>query len=163
MVLLVYVDDILIIGPSISVVDDLKLYLTSHFQIKDLRLLIYFFGIEVVQSPKGFFLCQRKYALNILQDCGFTASKPALTPMDANVKLHESTSPVLDDPKAYQRLIGCLVYLTIKRPDIRYAVSALSQFLASTTEFHLQAAHHIVRYIKRAPGQGLFYSSNTNL
>lgn len=56
-----------------------------------------------------------------------------------------------------------MIYLTITRPEISYAVHILAQFIASPLEDHLQAAFRVVRYLKSAPGQGLFYSTNNSL
>lgn len=57
------------------------------------------------------------------------------------------------------------MYLTIIRPDLSYAVQQHSQFLDKSTVFHWRAAHRVLRYIKVAPGQGLFFKSynQTNL
>ena len=53
--LVVYVDDIVIIGDDMKGIDRMK-YLQKHFQTKDLRFLKYFLGIEVVRSKKGILL-----------------------------------------------------------------------------------------------------------
>ena len=64
--LLIYVDDILIMGNDSSVIDALKRFLNGRFKIKDLGDLKYFLGVEVSRSKKGIFISQRKYALEIL-------------------------------------------------------------------------------------------------
>ncbi|GJR60080.1 ribonuclease H-like domain-containing protein [Tanacetum coccineum] len=51
--LLVYVDDIIITGNSISEIEKFKTFFKSKFMIKDLRELKYFFGIEVIDTDKG--------------------------------------------------------------------------------------------------------------
>ncbi|CAL8995760.1 unnamed protein product [Prunus brigantina] len=67
-VLLIYVDDILITGNNLAVIDALKRFLSTRFKIKDLGDLKYFLGIEVSRSRKGISICQRKYALDIIKD-----------------------------------------------------------------------------------------------
>ncbi|CAN1266801.1 Retrovirus-related Pol polyprotein from transposon RE1 [Linum perenne] len=69
----------------------------------------------------------------------------------------------LADGTEYRQLVGRLHYLTITRPDISYGVQQLSQFQSSPTDLHLQAAHKVIRYLKQSPGQGLFFSRNTDL
>ncbi|KAG2722890.1 hypothetical protein I3760_02G147600 [Carya illinoinensis] len=164
MVLLIYVDDVILASDSLEQIAIVKKYLHDSFTIKDLGELKYFLGIEVARSKKGISLCQRKYALDILQDSGLSASKPVAFPMESNLKLsaHDS-SPLLTDPAAYRRLVGRLLYLTITRPDLAYSVQALSQFMASPTTCHLQTAHRVLRYIKATPGQGIFLAANSQL
>lgn len=47
MALLIYVDDVLIIGTSIHDINTVKQVLDSEFTIKDLGLLKYFLGLKV--------------------------------------------------------------------------------------------------------------------
>lgn len=63
---LVYVDDLIITGSNLEVIDEFKNYLSSYFHMKDLGILKYFLGIEVARSPDGVYLCQRKYTLDII-------------------------------------------------------------------------------------------------
>ena len=58
-------------------------------------------------------------------------------------------------------MIGKLIYLTITRPDIAFAVQVLSQFMHDPTEEHLAAAKHVLRYLKGTQGQGILFSGNT--
>lgn len=74
--LLVYVDDIILVGNDSQACATFKGYLNDCFSIKDLGPLKYFLGIEVARGPKGLFLSQRKYALEIVDECGLLGSKP---------------------------------------------------------------------------------------
>ena len=42
------------------------IYLCSCFHMKDLGVLKYFLGIKVARNSEGIYLCQRKYALDII-------------------------------------------------------------------------------------------------
>jgi len=55
-VIVIYVDDLIITGDSDVNISDLKKLLKQKFEMKDLRELHYFLGIEVIQSPKGIWL-----------------------------------------------------------------------------------------------------------
>ena len=153
--LLIYVDDVIIASNDLKEIDVVKKFPHESFTIKDLGELKYFLGIEVARSAKGIVLSQRKYALDVLKDSGFSGSKPVGFPMESSLKLTANdSSPLLSDPASYRRLIGRLLYLTITRPDLAYAVQALSQFMSNPHSTHLQAAERVLRYIKATPGQG---------
>jgi len=160
--LLIYVDDILIIGNDLKAVYTLKRFLHSRFRIKDLGDLKYFLGIEVSRSQKGIAISQRKYTLEILKDGGILGAKPVNFPMEQNTKLSDA-GDLLNDPSQYRRLVGRLIYLTITRPDIMYSVHVLSRFMHAPRKPHMEAALRVLRYLKGAPGQGLFFSSQNDL
>ncbi|RVW76661.1 Retrovirus-related Pol polyprotein from transposon RE2 [Vitis vinifera] len=139
--LLIYVDDVIIASNDLKEIDVVKKFLHESFTIKDLGELKYFLGIEVARSAKGIVLSQRKYALDILKDSGFSGSKPVGFPMESSLKLTTNdSSPLFFDPASYRRLIGRLLYLTITRPNLAYAVQALSQFMSNphSTHYKLQ-------------------------
>ncbi|RVW55183.1 Retrovirus-related Pol polyprotein from transposon RE1 [Vitis vinifera] len=161
--LLVYVDDIVIASNDQENVDELKKFLNGYFKLKDLGNLKYFLGLEVGRSSKGISVSQRHYALQLLSDTGYLGCKTRKTPMDPNVKFSQDEGDLLDDPSIYRRMIGKLLYLTITRPDLSFSVNRLSQFLAKPRIPHLQAAYHVLQYVKATVGQGLFYSSSSTI
>lgn len=132
----------------------MKQFLRTSFPIKDLGELKYFLGIEIARSAKGIVLCQRKYALNVLANNGFSSAKPISFPMESIMKLTtHDTSLLLSDPASYHRMIGRLLYLTITRPNLSYAVQTLSQFMYDPYIMHLQALERVLMYLKATPGQ----------
>ncbi|CAM8971434.1 unnamed protein product [Rhodiola kirilowii] len=161
--LLVYVDDVILTGTSCELIQKVKAFIHDLFKIKDLGQLRYFLGFEVSRSDDGLFLNQRKYALELISEAGLLACKPSVIPMDTNHKLGLSTAPILVDPMPYRRLVGQIIYITNTRPGLAYSVHILSQFMNKPTEDHLKTAHKVLRYLKLAPAQGLFYPSGQDL
>lgn len=161
-ILIVYVDDIIITGSDAQETERLKMQLAKEFEVKDMGQLRYFLGIEVSRSPKGIYLSQRKYILDLLSETGMTGCHSAYTPIEQNHRLvREGGSPV--DREQYQRLVGRLIYLSHTRPDIAYAMIVVSQFMHDPRSHHLHAGMRIIRCFKGCPGRGLLYASHGNL
>ncbi|XP_012845936.1 PREDICTED: uncharacterized protein LOC105965936 [Erythranthe guttata] len=149
--LIVYMDDMIIAGPS-----------SIEIQ-KDLGKLNFFLGIEIARNSTGIVLSQRQYTLKLLEDAGYLGCKLALLPMDPKAQLNNEEGDLLEDGSEYRRLVGRLFYLTITRPDITYVVHKLSQYVSKPRVPHVRAIHHILRYLKASPGKGIFYSSKSSL
>ncbi|CAA7032723.1 unnamed protein product [Microthlaspi erraticum] len=161
---LVYVHNIIIASNNDAEVEKLKSDMKVAFKLRDLGELKYFLGLEIARSSKGISVCQRKYTLELLSDAGLLACKPSSIPMEPSIKLRlDSDEPVLDDITPYRRLVGKMMYLTITRPDITYAVNQLCQFTSAPKKSHLQAAYKVLHYLKGTIGLGLFYSAESNL
>uniref|UniRef100_A0A3Q7HIY5 Reverse transcriptase Ty1/copia-type domain-containing protein n=1 Tax=Solanum lycopersicum TaxID=4081 RepID=A0A3Q7HIY5_SOLLC len=148
-----------------------KDHLQLSFKIKDLGDLKYFLGIEFARNKDGILMHQRKYVVELISDLGFTGAKPFQTPLEVNKKLtsfefdqhmQDDTDHLLSDPGEYQRLIGRLLYLTITRPDIAFAVQYLSQYMHSPKVSHMVAATRVIKYVKQSPGLGVFMSAHVS-
>ncbi|XP_075666058.1 uncharacterized protein LOC142635884 [Castanea sativa] len=158
--LLLYVDDIILIGNNSSLLDRFTCKLHSEFATKDLGSLSYFLGLEATPTTDGLFLSQLKYARDILTRAQLLDSKPIHTPMVVSQHL-SSDGPLFPDPTLYRSLVGALQYLTITRPDIAHAVNSVSQFLHSPTEDHFLAVKRILCYVKGTLHFGLNFRSST--
>ncbi|XP_061352700.1 uncharacterized mitochondrial protein AtMg00810-like [Gastrolobium bilobum] len=161
--LLIYVDDIVVAGNDKTKIDSVKRSLDSEFKIKDLGNLHYFLGLEILRSVDGLLISQRKYALELISDGGMLGAKPCSTPLEPGLKLEQDAGHPYEDVASYHRLIGRLLYLTTTRPDICHAVQQLSQFISKPTDIHMNAALHVLRYLKNAPSNGLFYPAANKL
>ncbi|KAM0052455.1 putative RNA-directed DNA polymerase [Helianthus debilis subsp. tardiflorus] len=150
-VLLVYVDDIIVTGNDDLEIRKVKNLLSNNFQIKDLGILKYFLGVEVVYDKSGLCLNQRKYCLELLAEFGYLGCKPVNTPIELSHivnKRADSDRTELVDVTNYQKLIGKLIYLSITRPDISYAVQYLSQFMHKPLTAHFENCFKIVTVSK---------------
>ncbi|KAJ9553297.1 hypothetical protein OSB04_017342 [Centaurea solstitialis] len=161
--LLVYVDDIIIMGASECGIAKLKDQLSNTFKLKDLGDLKFFLGLEVIRTEEGILLSQRRYVLQLLEDSGMLTSKPVKEPMDPHHLLIDDDGDLLTDASQYRRMIGRLLYLTITRPNVCFAIQKLSQYVSQPRTGHMQAVKHLLRYLKEKPGSGVFYSSQSSL
>ena len=131
--------------------------------MKDLGSLSYFLGLEVTSNSQGYFLSQAKYANDLLSHVGLTDNKVASTPLEVNVKFSPTDGTLLTDATLYRQLVGNLVYLTVTRPDIAYAVHLLSQFMAAPRTTHYAAVLRILRYNKGTLFNGLYFPYSSSL
>lgn len=85
-------------------------------------------------------------------------AKLYLPPWNTIAGLYLLMGTPLDDPTLYRQLVGSLVYLTVTRPDISYAVHVVSQFMSAPRSTHFSAVLRILRYIKSSLFHGLHFS-----
>uniref|UniRef100_A0A251TBB6 Putative ribonuclease H-like domain, Reverse transcriptase, RNA-dependent DNA polymerase n=1 Tax=Helianthus annuus TaxID=4232 RepID=A0A251TBB6_HELAN len=163
--ILIYVDDVIIVGNNFAKIQEIKNCLHDRFSIKDLGQLKYFLGIEVARTSRGLVLSQRKYTLDILEDSGMEGCRPSIFPIEQNLKLGMDKEDPKVDAGVYRRLIGRLLYLQATRPDIAFSVNTLSQFVSNPRQSHMNVVTRILRYLKATPGQGILLSKEegTNL
>ena len=134
----VYVDDIVITVSDSKGISSLKSFLHSQFYTKDLGMLRYFLGIEVMRNKHGIFLSQRKYVLNLLSETRKLGLKPCNFPMAPSLHLTRE-GETFEDPERYRRLVGKLNYLLVTRPNIAHSINVVSQYMSAPTVDHWAA------------------------
>ncbi|KAL0641362.1 hypothetical protein Bca4012_102813 [Brassica carinata] len=160
----VYVDDIIITGSDKVGIQETKDYLKSVFEIKDLGEMKYFLGIEICRSKEGLFMSQRKYTLDLLKDADKLGGQTAKMPMEDGYKVPREgeleDSKLFHDPKLYRKLVGKLIYLTITRPDICFAVNQVSQHMQAPKDHHWRMVDRVLSYLNGSPSQGVWMGCN---
>ncbi|WMV38166.1 hypothetical protein MTR67_031551 [Solanum verrucosum] len=86
-VVLVYVDDLILTGSNLTLIQSTKSNRQKKFKMKDLGDLRFFLGLEFSRNVCGILLNQRKYALELVADLGQGGAKPASTSLDFNQRL----------------------------------------------------------------------------
>ncbi|KAE8730369.1 tir-nbs resistance protein [Hibiscus syriacus] len=127
-IVLVYVDDLIITGDDEAEILQTKENLSVRFQMKELGQLKHFLGLEVDRTHEGIFLCQQKYAKDLLKRFGMLKCKLTSTPIEPNVKMCAHEGKDLEDATMYRQL----------KP-------------------HLEAVRRILRYVKTTIDYGLLY------
>ncbi|GJW91974.1 putative ribonuclease H-like domain-containing protein [Tanacetum coccineum] len=116
--------------------------------------------LHILQSPRGIFLNQSKYALESLKKYGMKPYDLVDTPMVDKSKLDEDTQGKAVDPIHYRGIVGTLMYLTSSRPDLVYAVCMCARYQARTTKKHLHAIKRIFQNLRGTVNWGLWYSKD---
>ena len=168
-ILAVHVDDMLIVSNSNSKLARMKLALGQHFKVKDLGEVNFLLGIGVVRNRKlgTIELSQQAYIDQLLKRFNLREAKPVTTPLSSGVRLTQADCPTTDEEKTdmanvpYASLVGALMYAAIgTRPDIAFAVGALSRFLSNPGRRHWNEAKRVLTYLKSTSHYAIRYSSN---
>lgn len=112
LVVCLYVDDMIYMGSSESIIAEFKSCMMKKFEMINLGLLHYFLGLEVKQGSDGIFISQRKYAMDLLKKFSMVNCKVEATPMNVNEKLSQDDSAEFVNATYFRSLVGGLNYLS---------------------------------------------------
>jgi len=149
------VDDLIYTGNDQGMCDEFKESMMSFFDMTDLGNMRYFLGIEVLQNTNGIFVCQRKYAHEILIRFNMVECNPVKNPIVPGMKLSRTDTRPKADATLYKQAVGSLMYLIATRPDLMYVVSLISRFMENPSESQLNVVKQILQYIKGATELGM--------
>nr|GEV42926.1 hypothetical protein [Tanacetum cinerariifolium] len=86
--------------------------LSGSYTMSMMGKISFFLGLQILQSPRGIFINQSKYALESLKKYGFESCDPVDTPMVEKFKLDEDKEGKAVYLSHYRGMIGTLLYLT---------------------------------------------------
>ena len=152
----VYVDDLLVTGTNLDVIQEFKREMAMKFEMSDLGKLTYYLGIEVIQTTEGIFLNQERYATRILEEAGMWGCNAVHVPMDQGLKLSKAEEEGVNE-KEFRRNIGCLCYLIHTRPDLAQSVGVLSRYMHDPKTSHGAALKQVLRYLRGTCSLGLHF------
>ena len=165
--LLLYVDDILLIGNDVGALSSVKVWLTKQFDMKDLGEANYVLGIRILRDRKNkmIALSQASYIDKILEKYAMQNSKKGGQPSRSGITLSNSDCPKTSEEREYMAkvpyasAVGSLMYAMLcTRPDICHAVGIVSRFQSNPGPNHWVAVKHIFKYLRRTRNYMLVYS-----
>ncbi|GJS81256.1 retrovirus-related pol polyprotein from transposon TNT 1-94 [Tanacetum coccineum] len=133
----------------------------SRFEMSLMGEMKFFLGLQIHQSPKGIFINQAKYALEILKKHNMDNCHSIGTPLATKPKLDVDLSGEPVDQSDYHSKIGSLMYLTSSRPDLVQAVCYCARYQARPTQKHLKEVKRIFKYLKGTINMGLWYPKDS--
>jgi hypothetical protein len=136
-ILCLYVDDILIFGSDLKVIEEVKHFLSNNFEMKDLGEANVILNIKLSRdSDGGVTLLQSHYVEKVLSRFGYSDCTPSPTPYDPSISLSKNRGNARDQLR-YSQIIGSLMYLAnATQSGISYAVSKLSRFVKKPRHTH---------------------------
>jgi len=157
MFIVLYVDDLVLLSNSLAFLNEVKLKLATLFDMKDLGEAHYVLGIQITRdrSNRSLSISQQEYIKTIADRFGMSESNAVDTPLSTSDPLSKLDCPANDidkeamASKPYKSAIGALMYAMLgTRPDIAYAITALSQFSSNPGEKHWKAVKRLIRYLR---------------
>ncbi|KAG8485521.1 hypothetical protein CXB51_019057 [Gossypium anomalum] len=154
---LLYVDDMLIAAKDKGEIRKVKAQLSEEFEMKDLGPAKKILGMEILRDRKTskLYLSQKGYIEKLLCRFNMRSAKPVSTSLAAQFRLSSALSPQSDDEieymshVPYSSAVGSLMYAMVcSRPDLSYAVSAVSRYMANPGKEHWKAVQWILRYLR---------------
>ncbi|GJX13507.1 retrovirus-related pol polyprotein from transposon TNT 1-94 [Tanacetum coccineum] len=94
----IYVDDIIFASTDPKACDIFSNEMSSKFQMSMMGQMSFFLGLQVSQNPRGIFINQSKFALEILKKFRMDSCDPVDTPMVDRLKLDEGPLEILASP-----------------------------------------------------------------
>ncbi|KAL5863382.1 hypothetical protein ACOSQ3_000896 [Xanthoceras sorbifolium] len=156
-ILLLYVDDMLIVGQDIGKINKLKKELSKSFAMKDLGPAKQILGMRITRNRQNrrIWLSQERYVEKVLERFNMSKAKSVSSPLASHFKLNASQCPSSKEEKSemskvpYASVVGSLMYAMVcTRPDIAHAVGVVSRFLSNPGKEHWTAVKWILRYLR---------------
>ena len=173
--ILVYVDDILLLGRIMSALKNVAQKIAEKFQVRIEESVTKFLGIIIEQDSARKTVKIHSCTLidQMIDKFGMAYCKPVKTPLPEGIALSMAMKPVDEEAKLimqktpYRQLVGCILHLAnTTRPDIAFAAGYLSRFMSEPGISHWKAAKHVLRYLKGTRKLGIPYEwkeENTTL
>jgi hypothetical protein len=144
-----------------KVIEEVKKFLLSNFEIKDLGEADVILNIKLLREGDGrVTLLQSHYVEKVLSRFGFSDCQHTPTPYDQTILLRKNRR-IARDQLRYSHIIGSLMYLAnATRPDISFAVCKLSRFVSNPGDDHWRALESVMRYLKGTVSYGIRYTGH---
>ena len=166
-ILSLYVDDIFIAGNHVESICEVKDFLKSQFEMKDLGEASYVLGIQIIRDRKSIILqlSQEQYIDKILKRFYMDSSNPIDTPIHKQTKLSKKMCPINDEEKRkmehrpYTQVLGSIMYAMLcTKPNLSFTISLVGRFQSNPGEAHWIAVKRILRYIRGTKSHKMTYS-----
>jgi hypothetical protein len=118
--------------------------MNKEFEMSMMGELNFFLRLLIKQTQDSTFVHQSKYTKYVLKKFDLGGSKHLPTPMSTTITLDADEDDEPMDQKEYMSMIISLLYLTVTRLDIHFAVCLCARFQASPRTCHRQAMKGII-------------------
>jgi hypothetical protein len=158
-----HIDDFIIACADRTVLDEFRTALLQRFEGTYEGEVHTYLGCEIMRELEAgkTLLSQKHYAEDVLRTYDYWDCIPALTPMTPGSRLTKEQCDPNPEPafhRRYRGIVGSLGYLVnMTRPDLAWSYSELSKYVQNPGKAHMDAAHHVLRYLRGTYDQAIVY------
>jgi hypothetical protein len=166
-IMVVYVDDCLLFGPTDKDVLDTINELKQHFLLDDEGEVKNFLGIHVARDPKSrtITLTQPGLIEGVLEDLGLTRpgqQEKKRTPC-VQILHPDADGAEQEETWNYRSVLGKLQFIAANtRPEIAFAVHQCARYCNNPKLLHEKALKHIGRYLLLTKDKGMILQPEAN-
>ncbi len=164
-----YVDYILIASNDKVTLMEVKAWLSSKFDMKDMGEATYVLGVEIHRdrNKRMLGLSQKAYLRGVLKRFSMEQCKPVNVPIVKGTKLSEELCANTPEEKGrmegipYSSALGCLMYaMSFTRPDLSHAIGILSRYQKNPGEEHWKQIKYVLRYVRGTMDYSLCFNGH---
>ncbi|GJT99504.1 retrovirus-related pol polyprotein from transposon TNT 1-94 [Tanacetum coccineum] len=130
-------DDIIFAFTNLEFYEIFAKEMSSKFKMSMMEKMSFFLELQISQNPRGIFINQSTYALEMIKKYGMESSDPVDTPMVKRTKLDEDPQRIPVDPTRYRSMARSLMYLTSSRSDLGQVENGMVELYFVKTEYQL--------------------------
>jgi hypothetical protein len=154
LILGVFVDDILCLGTSTSIISWFQNQLSTKFSITIKPTIDSFLGMQITRdrSNKSLSLSQPGYISQLMSKFNVNTTSTThypnspMSPTDINDPIPTPLTP--SQQKLFMQIVGSVLFLSTRsRPDLSFAVNYLSLYMTKANQVHLDLAYKLLTYI----------------
>jgi hypothetical protein len=164
-----HIDDFIIACADRQVLDAFRTALLQRFEGTYEGEVHTYLGCEILREldTGKTLLSQKHYAEDVLRTYDYWDCIPALTPMVPGARLTKEQCDPHPEPafhRRYRGIVGSLGYLVnMTRPDLAWSYSELSKYVQNPGKAHMDAAHHVLRYLRATYDQAIVYERTNEM
>ncbi|KAM7464831.1 hypothetical protein LguiB_012393 [Lonicera macranthoides] len=157
--LVLYVDDILLIGNDMGLLSSVRVWLSSQFDMKDLGEASHILGIKLMRDRKNRMLglSQATYIDTILSRFSMQDSKKGFLPFRHGITLSKDQCPKTPDEIEKMKAVPYASAVGSLMPDLAHAVGMVSRYMSNPGKEHWNAVKWVLRYLQGTKSLGIVF------
>ena len=139
-IIAIFVDDLLLLGPYLAEISNLKKQLGDRFRMRDMGPISWYLGMEVIRDRpnRTLYINQSAFTQRMLEDLEMEDCKSAKVPMDSGIELVKDVyqgqvyHATKEQIKGYQSFVSSLLWLACMTClDISFSIRKCSQYASN--------------------------------